>query len=27
MGEVRGRVVGAFCEVFGSSVAAGRGTP
>jgi lipoate-protein ligase B len=27
MGEVRGRVVGAFCEVFGVSVAAGRGTP
>jgi lipoate-protein ligase B len=26
MGEVRGRVVGAFCEVFGVSVAAGRGT-
>jgi lipoyl(octanoyl) transferase len=26
MGEVRGRVVGAFCEVFGFSVAAGRGT-
>jgi lipoyl(octanoyl) transferase len=27
MREVRGRVVGAFCEVFGFSVAAGRGTP
>jgi lipoyl(octanoyl) transferase len=27
MGEVRGRVVGAFCEVFGFSVAAGWGTP
>jgi lipoyl(octanoyl) transferase len=26
MGEVRGRVVGAFCEVFGFSVAAGWGT-
>jgi lipoyl(octanoyl) transferase len=26
MAEVRGRVVGAFCQVFGFSVAAGRGT-
>ena len=26
MAEVRGRVVGAFCDVFGSSVAAGSGT-
>ncbi len=26
MAEVRGRVVGAFCDVFGLSVAAGRGT-
>ena len=26
MAEVRGRVVGAFCEVFGFSMAAGRGT-
>jgi lipoyl(octanoyl) transferase len=27
MAEVRGRVVGAFCDVFGVSVAAGSGTP
>jgi lipoyl(octanoyl) transferase len=27
MAEVRGRVVGAFCNVFGVSVAAGSGTP
>ncbi len=27
MSEVRGRVVGSFCDVFGLSVAAGSGTP
>jgi lipoyl(octanoyl) transferase len=27
MAEVRGRVVGSFCDVFGISVAAGSGTP
>ena len=27
MAEVRGRVVGSFCDVFGVSVAAGSGTP